>query len=302
VYVAFRSLTSRSFLQMVEDRQHFIRLVVFAGKHMRLEYNGPAIEELEKTENPRVVVAFGPFDYPFLNDVEGWGSASFSKRDIAHVCVFHSAEDWHQNADFFPAMQACRAFLGRRINVTSYGFSMGGYGALLGAKTLDAERTVAVSPQSSIDPAVVRFERRYGPQWAAMDGWKHDLSKQMNDSQTYYLVLFDPLHNQDRKHESRLPKPANYTRCLLHGVGHAGLQALVEMKIQETLFDVLQGTADASDLRNAFRARRELGFRYLRKLGTRLHERKHPKAAAVFEIAKRNGFRRLIKKWRPYYD
>jgi hypothetical protein len=287
---------------MAEERPHLVRHVVFSGKHIRLEYNGPNPKALNKRVDPRVVVAFAPFDYPFSPEVEGWGSASFTKRNIAHVCVFHSVEDWHQNNEFFPAMQACRAFLGSDVAITAYGFSMGGYGALLGAKALGAERAVAVSPQFSIDPAVVRFERRYGPQWAAMDGWKFDLSKYMKDSPTDYIVLYDPLHNQDRKHERRLPNPASYTRCLLHGVGHAGLQALVEMKIQETLFDLLRGVADPKDLRNNFRARREFGFRYLRKVGTRLHERKHPKAAHFLEIAQQKGLRRLVKKWRPFYE
>ena len=287
---------------MADDPPRLVRHIVVDGAHMRLEYNGPLLEDLALTEGPRVVVAFAPFDYPFSNDVEGWGSASFSKRDIAHVCVFHSAEDWHQNDDFFPAMQACRAFLGPHIKITSYGFSMGGYGALLGAKALDAGRAVAVSPQFSIDPAMVRFERRYEPQWAAMKGWKFDLSKHMKDSPAEYIVLYDPLHQQDRKHESRLPKSASYARCLLHGVGHAGLQALVEMKIQETLFDVLRGSAGASDLRNVFRAKREFGFRYLRKLGTRLHEQNHPKAVGFYNMAKRNGFRRLNKKWQHFYE
>ena len=292
----------RSLRRMVENPPRLVRHIVFSSKHIRLEYSGPSPEALGQMGNPRVVVAFAPFDYPFSMDAEGWGAASFTKRKISHVCVFHSAEDWHQNDDFFPAMHACRAFFGPHIDITSYGFSMGGYAALLGAKTLGAERAVAVSPQFSIDPEVVRFERRYGLQWAAMGGWKFDLFERMKDSRTHHIVLYDPLHNQDRKHELRLPKPASYTRCLLHGVGHAGLQALVEMEVQETLFDILRGSADASDLRNMFRARREFGFRYLRKMGTRLHERKHPKAPDFFEIAKVNGFHRLIKKWRPFYD
>lgn len=292
---------SRNLPQMA-DQDVLKRHVVFSGEHMRLEYNGPAPTELALDDDACVVVAFAPFDYPFSVETEGWGSASFTKRDIPHVCVFHQAEDWHQNDDFFPAMQACRAFLGPKISVTSYGFSMGGYGALLGAETLDAERAVAVSPQFSIDPKAVRFERRYHEQWAKMAGWKFELSKHMRDARTNYIVLYDPLHRQDRKHEALLPKPAGYTRCLLHGVGHAGIQALVEMKIQETLFDLLQGRSDAADLRNMFRSKREYGFRYLRKMGTRLHEKNHSKAAHFLEIAKRNGFRRLIKKWRPFYE
>ena len=269
---------------------------------MRLEYNGPALEELVRDKNARVVVAFAPFDYPFLDENGGWGTASFSKRNIAHVCVFHKAEDWHQNDDFFPSMQACRAFLGPNVGITSYGFSMGGYGALLGAETLEADRAVAISPQFSIDPKAVRFERRYHEQWAKMAGWKFDLRNYMKSAQIKYLVIYDPLHRKDQKHEARLPKPDGYTRCLLHGVGHAGIQALVEMKIQETLFEVLIAKSNAADLRKMFRSRREFGFRYLRKMGTRLHERGHPKAKYFLEIAKNHGFRRLIKKWRPFYE
>lgn len=287
---------------MADPTPHLVRHVVFSGEHLRLEYNGPTLGELGQTKNPRVVVAFPPYDFPFETDEGGWGSASFTKRDIAHVCVFHRAADWHQNDDFFHAMDACRAYLGSEIDVTSYGFSMGGYGALLGAKALDAERAVAVSPQSSIDPDIVRFERRYAKEWAAMGGWKHDLRLHVKGSRSRHIVLFDPLHKKDAKHEARLPKPVGYSRCLLHGVGHAGIQALVELKVQETLFDVLRGSADATTLRNAFRSKREFSFRYLRKLGTRLHEHNHPKARGFLEIAKRNGFRRLIEKWRPFYE
>jgi hypothetical protein len=279
-----------------------VRYIVFEGEHIRLEYNGPKLEVLKQEPHPRVVIAFAPFDYPFQTDAGGWGSASFTKREIAHVCVFHSAEDWHQNDEFFPAMQACRAFLGDGIAVTTYGFSMGGFGALLGAQSLEAERAIAISPQVSIDPSKARFERRYAQQWAAMGDWKHDLSKHMRSQKTDHIVLFDPLHKQDKKHEARLPKSTKYTRCLLHGAGHAGIQCLVEMKAQEVLFDLLRGTATAADLRKAYRANRRKSFRYLRKVGTILHEKKRPAALGFFEIAKSLGYRRLIKKWRPFYE
>ena len=275
---------------------------MFEGEHMRLEYNGPPLTLLKQGSNPRVVVAFAPFDYPFTTDEGGWGSASFTKREIAHVCVFHRAEDWHQNDDFFPAMEACRAFLGDEIDITTYGFSMGGYGALLGAQSLEAERAVAISPQVSIDPSEVRFERRYAEQWAAMTGWKYDLSKYMTSQKTKYIVLFDPLHRQDQKHEARLPKPKHYSRGLLHGAGHAGIQTLVQMGAQETLFDLVRGAADTGGLRKAYREGRRDSFRYLRKMGTLLHETNRPAALGFFEMAKSRGYRRLIKKWKPFYE
>ena len=103
---------------------------------------------------------------------------------MAHVCVFHRKEDWHQHAEFFTTTEACRAFFGPSPDVTAYEFSMGGYGALLGAKALDARRAIAVSPQSSIDPAAVRFERRDGEQWAKMDGWLHDSRAHMDGARS----------------------------------------------------------------------------------------------------------------------
>ncbi|WP_372992673.1 hypothetical protein [Sulfitobacter sp.] len=133
------------------------RQVIYDGTLLRLEYTGPADGSAQ-----RVLVAFAPFDYPFQTDEGGWGTRSFAKRGMAHVCVFHRKEDWHQHAEFFTTTEACRAFFGPLPDVTAYEFSMGGYGALLGAKAHDARRAIAVSPQSSIDPAAVWFERRDG--------------------------------------------------------------------------------------------------------------------------------------------
>lgn len=279
-----------------------VNLVVYSGDHMRLEYNGPPLDVLRASDAPRVVVVFPPFDYPFEPQAGGWGSRSFAKRAIAHICVFHRAEDWHQNNDFFEAMRACRDFLGADIDITAYGFSMGGYGAFLGAKTLGADRAVALTPQYSIDPKQVPFERRYGPQWAALQRWMHSLETQMDDDEITYTVMFDPLHNQDRKHEALFPKPAGYTRCLMHGVGHAPIQAMVEMGIQDVFFDLLIAQTTPATLRIRFRERRASGFRYLRKVGSRLHEKNHPKARHFFDLAQSNGFRRLVKKWSPYYE
>jgi hypothetical protein len=269
------------------------RQVIYDGARLRLEYTGPAKPQ-------KVLVAFAPFDYPFQSDSGGWGSKSFTKRAIAHVSVFHRDEDWHQHDEFIVAMTACRAFFGPKPQLTAYGFSMGGYAAMLGAQALNASRAIAVSPQSSIDPAVVRFERRYGEQWAKMDGWHHDLGAHLDDMRAY-IVLVDPLHKPDKKHEARLPKPAQYSRVLLHGAGHAGIQSIVEMGQAEALFDLLRGDISAHELRKAYRAGRGDGFRYVRKVGTTLHEKEKPAAQAFYRIAREKGFRRLLKKWRPFY-
>lgn len=276
-------------------------VVIHTCPALRLEYIGPDLNDPEHRP-ANVVVAFAPVDFPFNPDSGGWGSRSFRKRGIAHVCVYHSAPDWYQNGAFFKAMSHLRKVLGDDIALTTYGFSMGGYGAILAADHLNARRAVAVSPQFSVDPAVVPFERRYKAEWAAMGRWHHDLSAYRKDAGREVIVLLDPLHRQDRRQEALFPKPSGHTRCLIHGAGHAGIQTLVEMGIVEVLFDMLRGDASAKDLRNAYRQHRQTGFRYLRKVGTRLHERAHPMAPQFMDWAKARGFRRLIKKWRPYYE
>ncbi len=270
------------------------RAVIYAGARLRLEYTGPA--------NPaRVLVAFPPYTYPFQSDEGGWGTKSFTKRGMAHVCVFNRDEDWYQHDEFLSAMQACRAFFGAKPKLTAYGFSMGGYAALLGAQALNAGRAIALAPQSSIDPDVVRFERRYSEQWAKMGDWRHDLSAHM-DHKRLYIVMFDPMHGQDKKHERRLPKPAHYTRVLLHGSGHAVIQSIVGMGQSEALFDLLRGDASPRDMRNAYRAGRRDGFRYTRKMGIALHSKQRPAARIFYDIAREKGFRRLLKKWDPFYE
>lgn len=176
-----------------------------------------------------------------------------------------------------------------------------GFGALLGAQALNASRAIAVSPQSSIDPDVVRFERRYGEQWAKMDGWRHDLAAHMDDKRAY-TVMVDPMHGQDKKHEGRLPKPAQYSRVLLHGAGHAGIQSIVGMGQSAALFNFLRGDSTPRDMRNAYRAGRRDGFRYIRKMGVALHDKKRPAARMFYDIAREKGFHRLLKKWDPLYE
>ncbi|MEO0999190.1 MAG: hypothetical protein AAFW69_01090 [Pseudomonadota bacterium] len=242
----------------------------------------------------RVVVAFPPFDYPW--DGPGWGSESFTKRGIAHVSVFHRREDWHQHGEFVPAMEALRADLGPGTAITTYGFSMGGYGALLAAGPLAAERAVAVSPQASIDPGVVPFERRYHDQWAAMEGWYHAPPGAAEGSRM--IVLYDPLHRLDRTHEALLGATTGHRRCLMHGAGHAAIQTMVGMGIIETFFDVLRGRADEGALRHAYRGGRRRSFRYLRKVGTVVRKRNSAMAPEFLRLAEEGGFHRLIKKWK----
>lgn len=267
---------------------------IYDGALMRLEYFGPASPD-------QVIVVFPPFDFPFVDNGQGWGGASFAKRNLAYVCVYSAKPDWYQNAEFFDAMQACRREIDGNSQISAYGFSMGGYGALLAGRTLDAKRIVAGSPQVSIDPKIATFERRYDKEWSNMDGWHHNLAREMDHHRDYF-VIFDPLHRMDKMHEDLLPKPAGYRRCMMHGVGHGILKACVEMGLQDELFELIHGKIEANQFRTAFRGKRPSGFRYLRKVGSEMHDRGHKTAPLFLDLAAESGYDRLVRRWQKYYN
>lgn len=267
---------------------------LFANQFYRLDYTGPAPDLASDTP---VVVAFAPFDFPFENSDGGWGSASFSKRGIAHVCVSHAQEDWHQNASFFPAMQACRDAFSLSRPLVAYGFSMGGYAALLAARTLKAKRVVAISPQYTIDDAVVPWDRRYYKEWMRMGPWIHDAVPEVSAIEGEVIVCLDPLHRKDRRQWTLFPTPSDCNRVLLHGAGHAGIQTMIEMGMTDVLFDLLRCEVGWQDLRRAYRTNRRKSFRYLRGVGKHVYGQNMPIAPYFLQLARENGFHRLIKRW-----
>lgn len=258
----------------------------------RITYDGP-----KEILNGHVIVSFAPVDFPF-DAQQGWGSRSFTKRCIPHVCVFHRHEDWHQNPDFLPAMRAIRNAFSREVDLIAYGFSMGGFAALLAARTLQSSQAIAVSPQVSIDPETVPFERRYFEQWNKMGPWMTHLSDEMDD-QRAYLILYDPLHKKDRKHINLLPKQGGSHHILIHGGGHAIIQTLVEAGLSEVLFDFLNLKETPRGLRSSFRASRHMSFRYVRRLGNLSFQKNSKAKHQFYDLAVKNGYRRLIKKWQP---
>lgn len=268
-----------------------IKKVIYTSQNLRLEYNGP---ELNSISN--VVIAFPPLDYPMNSNATGWGKNSFEKRNIAVVCVFHAAPHWYQYNDFFSAMSACKDFFPTGINICTYGYSMGGYGAFLSAQALDAYRAIAISPQYSIDPNIAPFERRFNGEWTQFQKYYHNINQHM-DNHRQYFVLIDPFHKLDSKQEALFFRTKHYKRCLIHGAGHAAIQTLVQMNAQNVLFDLLSNQATLNDLRRVIRNGRHKSFRYVRKLGKKSYERKSKNAQRFLDLAIEHKFNRLIKKW-----
>ena len=246
-------------------------------------------------ETERVAVCFPDRVHPVGFDQPGWGEGFLTKRGVSAIYIAEAGIDWFQCPDFFDAMQACRAALGQRP-VTTYGSSMGGYAAILGARALGADRCFALSPQYSIDPEVVPFERRYNDYAVRIGPFIHDLASHVSDTCTY-IVVYDPTHRLDVKHLALIQNAAPVMRLPVYGAGHGVLPLITGSNAREALAKALAGKAPPSHLRQGVRTMRRGSASYLRRMGNKAHERGH---GGLFDFAgaiRGFGYDRLADKW-----
>lgn len=143
-----------------------------------------------------------------------------------HLFVQSRRNDWFVNADTSAlerALTACLSGYDRRV---AMGFSMGGYGALRLGAALGLSQVVLVSPQFSIAPEHVPFDRRYRRDAQGFDPDLGDLS-QHGAPQIEGAVLFDPFRFPDLGNAALIQ--ATFPRlhlCRLAGSGHPATQVL----------------------------------------------------------------------------
>lgn len=243
----------------------------------------------------RVIVSFPDRVHPAELDEAGWGEAFLSSRKMSAVYITLANIDWYQCPDFFDMLAAIRAHLGPDVPLTTYGSSMGGYGALLASKTLGADMCFAMVPQYSIDPKVVPFERRYKSEFKKIGAFIHDLDAHVCPS-CQYFIAFDPTHASDRKHAALIKRSFNPQVLPVYGARHAVIVYLVEVKAHKSLALFLSGQADLKAVRSDARRGRARSHSYLRVMSKRAYESGHAKLCDYAQVAKKNGFNVLAHK------
>ncbi len=122
----------------------------------------------------------------------------FTRRGFAHLHLQSRDNDWFINPETEALEATLGAFTEGYDEVVAMGFSMGGYGALRFARALHLSRLLAISPQVSIDPALVPFDRRYRAEARGWDTRLGDLGTR--GSGVTGFVLVDPFKPLDLGH------------------------------------------------------------------------------------------------------
>lgn len=95
----------------------------------------------------------------------------------------------------------------RFASITTYGGSMGGYGAFRFARRIGASRVVCVAPQYSVDPAIVPFEHRWAGDRERVNFIDGDPARFLRRDLPV-TILYDPLCTIDRRHVQLIERNA----------------------------------------------------------------------------------------------
>ena len=128
-------------------------------------------------------------------DRPGFGEAYFRARGVDAIHVLSRDNHWYQYPELPEAIAAIRAATAGYDRVIAYGSSMGGFAALRYGSACGATTGLALSPQYSVDPAIVPFERRWADDVARI-AFRDDAGRPLP---TQYIV-YDPRDPHDRRH------------------------------------------------------------------------------------------------------
>jgi tetratricopeptide (TPR) repeat protein len=231
------------------------------------------------------VVTFDSFtDFRSL-DRTGFGEHFFATSGIDAIHVIPRDNDWYDYPEMAEAMACVQAATRGYARVVAYGSSMGAYAAIRFAGLAGAQAVLALSPQYSIDPAVVPWEQRWPESARAFRGlWERRLP--LPDLGEAYVVY--DTNDRDRKHVALLAKRFRCHRIGVPGGGHPVTGYLAEVGLlQEAILAVCAGRLDIEAFKTEAQARRPHSAQYLLTLSKGYAKRRRWERVALMREAVR---------------
>ena len=184
---------------------------------------------------------YGDLDRP------GFGEHFLREHAVDAAHVIGRDNIWYQYPEMPAAMAAIATAARSYQRVISYGSSMGGYAAIRFGGAAGAEAALAISPQFSLDPHVVRFERRWETPARTID-----FALERNWTPPFVAtsyILYDP-RNLDRRHVALFAKRGRVVRVPVPDSGHSAAFFLADCGLlQRAVLDVARDTFDPAALR-----------------------------------------------------
>ena len=152
----------------------------------------------------------------------GFAENFLQRRGFTAYHFQPSSNSWYQLPEMTEAMARVRAEIAPGTRVVTYGMSMGAYAAYRFSEPLGADSVIAFSPQCSVDPRIVWWERRWRYEGKCLI-W--DRNRPRPGASIY--VFYDPL-NADRRHIRRILREAPMRLVRINFSGHEAITYLNE--------------------------------------------------------------------------
>ena len=156
-------------------------------------------------------------------------------------------------------------FFDRFERVVFYGASMGGYAACAFSPAAPGCEVFAISPQSTVDKAVVPWETRYKTVWGRDFTGPYGDAAEVSEAAKRVSILYDPYEPLDAQHAARFTGDnVRHLRAPL--LGHRLGSSLNQMGILNPIvLGALNGTLTEAEFHRLLRARKS-SPRYQREL------------------------------------
>ena len=204
-------------------------------------------------------------------------------RGLAHLHLQTRWNDWYLNDETEALETALTRLRKGFVRSWAIGYSMGGYGALRLSQALGLSRVLLISPQVSLDRAVVPLETRY-PEAQDFDSLRGDL-RQVAGAELTGVLVCDPFRRADLAH-ARLAQ-ALFPGLALARLGFGGHPATGVLRecgafrsLQALSMSDQMSAAEVVRLHRTLRARSE---RYWRARAAACRKAGHSQSARVAE-------------------
>lgn len=190
-----------------------------------------------------------------------WGHAFLWPQGYDVLGILSKQLDWFRHESLIDALETlARDGLFRRYRqVSFYGASMGGFGALTFSRLSPGAHVMVFAPQTSLSTDVTPFENRYrvGSKVGRWEDSRYRDAAEATGLAASVTLAYDPEEAIDRQHADRVTGP-HVTKLRMPGTGHKIPPTLLKMKILKPVADAgLNGQLTPAKFAALYRARHQ---------------------------------------------
>lgn len=242
--------------------QEYRGTCLFDGNDLRLVVQDHGAETVFLTFTPR----------PDIERNKGFQKLGFAQKFVekykySGVYIIAKWAHWYQTPELAQVEDIIRGldFFKAAQHRIAYGTSMGAFAVLLCSQRLGCQQAIAVAPQVSMKPSIVRFETRWSDDVRKIDFIEPDARSGMAEPCRYYVV-YDRFYAPDRQHIDLLWHYA-VTRLDLPFSGHNLLDYALQTGLSDDFLNSFASPShDPVAVFTAMRGRRHATTNFYEKL------------------------------------